>query len=709
MNKDRSKYYAAAGIALITAVVYLPVLRNGFVTWDDHEYVLENPHVRQLNGETVRWAFAHFYASNWHPLTWLSHAADYAVWGPVPMGHHLTNLALHALNTFLVVLLCLRLIETAGGAETSSSAVSERKGALIAAGVTGVLFGLHPLHVESVAWVAERKDLLCGLFFLLSLTAYVSYKADRAYKSSRSYKAYGLSFAFFILALLSKPMAVSLPAVLLLFDWYPLRTVRTLRSFAASCLEKLPFLAAGLASVVVTVMAQGSGQAMKLVGPVPLWARLLVAARSLVVYLGEMAAPLRLLPYYPYPERSEVMRSLPYYLLAALFVAGVTAALIAFAKRRKEWLAAWWFYVITLLPVIGIVQVGGQAMADRYTYLPSLGPFLVAGTGAAWVWAHAGYKEKGRAARGFLAGGAAVLVLAMSYATVRQISVWKDGVSLWSYVIDSGPSRIPLAYNNRGMAFQVRGDFDRAILDYRTALSLDPSPSMAFMAESNLQWVVERKKLLARAAEEFRKEVARDPRNAKAYLKRGIAYEGAEQHDRAIEDFTMAIRLDPDYADAYTSRGLVFDGIGKLDRALQDYDTAIRLNPAGGDAYLNRGVAYAKTGEFDKALKDYGRAIELNPSDSLAYRNRGAVLERMGRDRDAAVAYSKAISLSPEDADAYIDRGSLYRKRGDRERAASDFLKACGLGSQEGCESAEEGNSAVRPPSGPQRRGEADR
>jgi hypothetical protein len=381
------KYYLAGSIALITFLVYLTALRNDFVNWDDDIYVYENPYIRSLNPAFFKWAFFNFHASYWSPLTWISHALDYAVWGLNPLGHHLTNNILHAANTFLVVLLVIRLLDAWKGRTIHSglsSFVHERT-MLIAAGTTGLLFGLHPVHVESVAWVAERKDLLCALFFLLSLIAYTKYASGADKEPVNNNKAprffnnyYLVTIGFFILALLSKPMAVTLPVVLLALDWYPFNRLRSPRAFRLALIEKLPFFALSLLSSMLTVLAANKGGAMELMETVSLSTRVLVGFRSLVAYLGKMLWPLNLVPYYPYPKDASPL-SLEYF-SAIVLVIGITAACMVMAKKQKLWLSVWGYYVVTLVPVLGIVQVGGQAMADRFTYLPSLSPFL------SWVY-----------------------------------------------------------------------------------------------------------------------------------------------------------------------------------------------------------------------------------------------------------------------------------------------------------------------------------
>ena len=318
MKKQDFKYYAAGAVSLMTFLVYLSALQNDFVGWDDGTYVVENPFIRSLNGALLKWAFLDFYASNWHPLTWISHALDYAVWGLNPLGHHLTNNILHAVNTFLVVLLVVKLMEAVRrrreavprpkiGRSTESPLTEEPydvKGPLIAAATTGLLFGLHPIHVESVAWVAERKDLLCALFFLLSIMMYIRYitppSPSYPKRGWRSRGSYFLSLAFFTLALLSKPMAVSLPFVLLVLDWYPFGRITSYKTFGTAFIGKMPFIALSLVSSILTVQAQK--EAIVPMELAPLSQRILVGVESLIGYLWKMILPVNLSPFYPYPK-----------------------------------------------------------------------------------------------------------------------------------------------------------------------------------------------------------------------------------------------------------------------------------------------------------------------------------------------------------------------------------------------------------------------
>ncbi len=651
----RNRTYALALLAAIAAfILYLPALRNEFVNWDDGTYVYLNVHLRSLDAAFFRWAFFDFHASNWHPLAWISHAVDYALWGLNPWGHHLTNIVFHAANTALVVLLAVKMLEVArerSGADGGARFLNDRT-VLISAGVTGLLFGLHPLHVESVAWVAERKDLLCALFFLLSIMAYMDYARGQGTGDSRNAvprgsvnKQYLLVLGFFMLALMSKPMAVTLPCVMLILDWYPLNRIRSLTTLGRAGLEKIPFLALSLASSVITIMAQRAGESLVSLEYVPLSVRLPVAVRSLAAYLGKMLLPLNLTPLYPYPKN--VSLSSVQYVLAVGAVIGITAACVVLAKRQKAWLSAWGYYVVTLIPVLGIVQVGVQSMADRYTYLPSLGPFLIAGVCTAWIGDRVTARVKSSVPAMMIGiAGALCLFVPLSYLTVQQTAVWNNSAGFWTYVIEQEPDH-PVPYNNRGTFFYSIGRYDKAIADFNQLIALKASPD--------------------------------------AYNNLAMAFYAIGRIDRAIENFDRAISMDPRYYKAYNNRASAFRKTGRVDDAIADYRRAIALAPSSPQAYYNLGVLYAQDGFFDQAVEYYSRALSVDPGYADAYSNRGIVFSQKGDYVRALDDFNRVLELNHNPAANYVNRGNLYLDTGRKQLALADYQKACALGSDVGC------------------------
>jgi Tfp pilus assembly protein PilF len=615
-----------------------------------------NPHIRSLDAAFFKWAFFDFYSANWHPLTWMTHALDYAFWGLNPLGHHLTSIILHSVNTLLVVLFAVRLLDalSARTLRTGLSPFLNERTILLVAGVTGLLFGLHPVHVESVAWVAERKDLLCALFFLLSIIMYMKYAGIEKDETKTLHwtapffnRHYLYAVVFFVLALLSKPMAVTLPVILLILDWCPFERIQSLKTLGSVIVEKLPFIAFSLVSSILTLLAQQSGGAMAMMSLVPLSKRIPVAVSSFVTYLWKMIWPLDLVPYYPYPKDISIISIK--FMAPIAFVIVITIICVAIAKKENFWLSAWAYYVVTLIPVLGLVQVGGQSMADRYTYLPSIGPFLVMGLAVAWVSG----KVNVLAQRHLIVKiGFPLVVLfvfiSLSYLTFKQISIWKDDLALWTYVIEKEPEPVLLAYSSRSMLYFERGRFDKAIADFTMVIALDPN-------------------------------------SYPGYLYRGMAYHKMGRLDEAIDDYDRAIALEPSSADAYINRSMALDDNGQLDKAIGDCDKAIALDPSNYTAYNNKGALYGKAGMSDRATEAFSKAIAIAPDRAESYYNRGVAYVSLRQYDRALEDFSKTIELNQNDTAAYVSRGRLYIRTGKKNLAVSDFRKACELGNNDGC------------------------
>jgi Tfp pilus assembly protein PilF len=547
------KYFLAALVGLATVAVYLSSLSNEFAGWwDDSEYVYENPYIRSFNVVFFKWAFLNFYASNWHPLTWISHALDYAIWGLNPVGHHLTNLIIHAINSFLVVVLIIKLLEIYQERviRDGSTTFIDRPRMLIVGVVTGLLFGLHPLHVESVAWVSERKDLLCTLFFLISSMTYTGYVTTgithQKWMPRFFNMRYLLSLGFFALALLSKPMAVSLPLVFLILDWYPFKRIQSVKSFLSVFVEKLPFIALSLISSILTILAQRAGGTMGMMVFVPFSIRLLVAAKTLVAYILNMILPTNLIPYYSYPKNVTFF-SLEY-LSAVILITVITVMCILCAKRQKVFLTVWGYYVVTLMPVIGIVQVGEQAMADRYTYLPSLGPFLIAGLLIAWIYGRVHALQRwSNIIKVLLLAITLLMFSVLASLTSRQIAIWKNPITLWTYVIEREPTSVPGAYVNRGVAFFEEGQLNKAIKDFNMALFLDSFSVDAYYERGTIFFEIGQ---FDKAVADLDKAISLIQYGAKSsvgvelfFLNRGFAYSRLNQNALAASDFKKACEL----------------------------------------------------------------------------------------------------------------------------------------------------------------------
>ena len=444
---------AALGCALVVFIVYLGALKSGFVNWDDNSLVYSNPNIRSLDPAFIKWAFTHVVIASWYPLTLISFAMDYALWGLDPTGYHLTNNLLHALNTALVFFFVLKLFfhlaserKEAPGPGGSGNLF---RGAVACAMVTALLFGLHPLRVESVAWVAERKDVLYAFFYLLSLIAYCSYRGLGFMPGAQRQRLfYLLSLVFFASSLMSKAMAVSLPLVLVIIDLYIYKVRSSGAAFKLLELikDKIPFFLLSIIFSIFTLFTHGeSGTLVSLEVHSPL-ARLLLTFREYIFYMVKTVIPAGLAPFYPLPSSIQVFTF--EYIGSILIFSAVTALSVYFIKKKSWLAAAWAYYVVTLLPVTGLFSIGAHAGADRYTYLPSLGLLILPGLIAGAVFMRPGIRNIK-----LLAVAAAVVVLVVSGAlTQRQIGIWKDSVTLWSYEIDIYPERVPVAYINLGNA-----------------------------------------------------------------------------------------------------------------------------------------------------------------------------------------------------------------------------------------------------------------
>ncbi|HXI09549.1 MAG TPA: tetratricopeptide repeat protein [Thermodesulfobacteriota bacterium] len=578
-------YGAAILIALATLGAYLPSLGNGFVNWDDSIYFLDNSRIRSLDAGFLKWVFLHVVNSNWHPLTMISYAVDYSLWGYDPRGWHLVNIVFHALNTFLVFFLAFRLVSLRA---TEGSSVP-----FVAAVFTAVLFGLHPVHVESVSWVSERKDVLCGFFFVLTLLAYLRY-AGKDSEGGAFY--YALALVLFALALLSKPMAVTLPVVLLILDYYPLERLNG-ENALRRLLEKAPFFFLAVLSAALTVYAQASSGAFMTFENYPLVMRVFVSVRSFIFYLYKMAFPLWLSPCYPPPMKASLLNA--GFIASLVLIAAITVFTVRRAKRNRSMLACWLFYVVTLLPVSGILQVGGQAAADRYTYIPGLAPFLLLGVGAGVLIE--------RRFRVILP--AALLITGLLAAkTVTQQAVWKDSVTLWTTAIDQYPMSVPLIYNNRGLAYRKLKDYPAALADFDRALSINPGFYYS-------------------------------------YVNRGLVRGDMSEFDAAIADFGRAVSLKPDYAEAYYYRAIAEFNKGLFPEVFADLTEAIKLKPGYADAYSKRGLAHYSLGHYESALEDFSKAASLEPANGAVFYNLGLAASKAGADATAAESFKRAREL----------------------------------------------------------------
>jgi tetratricopeptide (TPR) repeat protein len=607
----------AALLALVTVVLYWPATHFDFINYDDPEYVSENPHVQSgLNWTGVKWAFGNTeQAAYWAPLMWLSHMLGCQLFGLQAGGHHLINVLLHAVNTALVLLVFRRLT----GATWRSL--------LLAA-----LFGWHPLRVESVAWVTERKDVLSTFFWLLTLWAYANYAAATRDQKLKPRVWYGTALLMFVLGLMSKGMLVTLPCVLLLLDYWPLERLKTV-GWWPLVREKIPFFVLAAAGCVVTFVVQNQGGAVATMRSFPLGARVGNALISYCRYLGKTFFPTDLAVFYPHPG----YWPLGMVLVAGVFLGGLTVLFWVKRGRCPFMLMGWLWFVGTLVPVIQLVQSGEQAMADRFVYVPSLGLLLLI------IWGAADLTRSWRGQVMMLSvAGSAAVVLCLAL-TRQQLGYWRNSETLFGRALAVTDDNF-VAYNSLGNTLSDQGKTDAAITQFQMAIRLKPD-------------------------------------YAPAHDGLGFALLDQGKTDAAITQFQTAIHLQPGYAPAHNNLGNALIKQGRTDAAVSQFQEALRLKP--GDAHIcyNLGNALAKLGRTDAAITQFQAALRLRPDYAPAYNNLGNILARKGQTDDAVRRFQTALRLNPDYADAHYNLGSALLKQGRIEEAVVQFQAATRLAS----------------------------
>jgi len=567
-----------------------------------------------LTPESIAWAFRTLHGGFYIPMTWCSLMLDHQLYGLNPSGYHLSNLVFHLLN---VVLLFLALQKMTG---------SLWKSAFVAG-----LFGVHPLRVESVAWITERKDVLSTFFWMLSLLAYTHYTR---YPRVRNYL---LTFLFFLLGLLSKPMVVTLPFVLLILDYWPLQRFQrvvpspsALGHFSGKraldlVREKVPLLILSAMSGAATFLAHRSGGGLMPLETLSFGSRIANAFISYVAYMGKMLWPVRLSIFYPQAG----VRS-PWEALGA--IAMLACLSLFFVKKAREapfLLTGWLWYLGTLFPVIGIVQAGTQAMADRFTYIPLIGLFLVIGWGAPEIL------KKWRHKQGALALAAGALILFSVAGTRVQVKYWKDTFTLFDRALDITRDNAVVHFNY-GVTLYEKGRIKEALAHYREVLRINP-------------------------------------RNANIHYNLGLAYTELGDLESAVAHYEEALRIEPDYALAHNNLGIVLDLLGRFEEARAHYLKAIGMKPHFEMAYINLGVNLASQGKYGEAIKYYNRALEINPGSARAHLNLGAAHANQGRQEQAIRHYSQALKIEPDLAEARFQLGLLYAFRGNRASALEQY------------------------------------
>jgi tetratricopeptide (TPR) repeat protein len=613
-SSGKSRLILSLLLVVVTLALYNPVSRNGFVNFDDDRYVTDNPMVRAgLRGSPVPWAFTSFDQANWHPLTWLSHALDCQLFQLNPVGHHYTSLLLHAVNVVLLFLVLQWFTGYTG------------RSLMVAA-----LFAVHPINVESVAWVAERKNVLSMFFLLLALAAY------GWYVRKPGAPRYLMVAVLFAMGLMSKPMVVTLPALLLLLDYWPLGRVAFPKSIGARhdadprivssvqplwklCVEKVPLLALSAGSAIITMMAQKAGGAVHNGAAHDPVLRIENAVVCYALYVKKLVWPSNLAALYPYPHAMPAWKVLA----AALFLLAVTGVALKYRERRYA-MAGWLWFLGTMVPMSGMVQVGNQAMADRYAYLPIIGLFVMI------VWA-LGEWMAAHALSGKLATAAAIgVLLALSAATHAQIGYWHDDLALWSRALAVTQDSF-VAENNFGSSLTRQGRYDEAVVHFRAAAALEPGDSAS-------------------------------------QLNLGIY---AQQHgdlQQAAARYSNVLLLATDTrmrASAYMNLGTVYFTLRDYVQAQQSFDSAIKLGHSPAVAFLDLGLIADRTAQskedWDRAAGYFERLVSVEPSD-VGYLLLANALHWAGREEGASRAYREAQRISLDIVQAQKKAAELAAK-----------------------------------------------
>src|SRR5213083_525509 len=592
------RWLAPLLVALFTLAAFLPALQNQFVDWDDAANFLDNPHYRGLGWTHLRWMWT-THLGHYIPLTWMTLGLDYLLWGMNPLGYHLTNLLLHAANAvvfFFVVRRILTLALPSPSARGPALAVS--------AGFAALVFAIHPLRVESVAWVTERRDVLSGLFFLLTILVYL--RSCERPELGRWW--YGLSVALFGCALLSKSMAVSLPVVLLILEVYPLRRLGGSLGWASASarrvyVEKIPFVLLAAAASALALLAQLSSRAMVSVAHLSALDRLVVSAYGLSFYLWKTVVPLNLSPLYMLPQT--VNPAATPFIVSYGGVLAVTAIALALRRRRPGLPAAWLAYVVVLLPVLGIAQSGPQIAADRYTYLAALGWAILAGAGLLSCWRLSTSSTTGAPTTWGLAGMATGIVIALGVLTWNQVQIWHDSGRLWTY-----------------------------------ALALDPNSPIA---HSNLGELLDRQGRPAEAIDHFQQALRTKPDFPLAHNNWGMALKGQGRPAEAIDHFQQALRLKPDFPIAQNNWGTALGQLGEPAAAIDHFQQALRLDPDFALARSNWGAALLQQGQPAEAIEHLQQALRVQPDLAEAHANLGLALAQQGKLAEATEHYQQAL------------------------------------------------------------------
>ncbi len=629
-------------LSLLVVGLYGQMLGHSFVAFDDQAYVTQNYRIRHgITWDNLVWVWTSFHAHFWHPLTSLSLMWDCQVYGLNPAGHHFSGLFLHLANTVLLFFV----LRAMTGSYWRSAFVA-------------CLFGIHPLHVESVAWVSARKDTLSTLFWLLAMGAYARYARDVG-----SVKHYFWTIFLTLLGFMAKPMLVTLPFVLLLLDYWPLARWRTRQDLPALLREKIPLFVFSAVFAWIAVLAQQKGRALASLEELPLWLRMGNALWAYLWYGFKMFWPSGLAVFYPRPGFDFPLWK-P--VVAAIVLSGITWLVFRQREQRRYLVVGWLWYLGTLVPLLGLVSVGNFGMADRYTYVPLLGLFLMLAWGA--VDAAASW----RVAKVWLWVAAVAGLVVLMPVTFMQVGYWKNSRTLFEHARDVTENNW-IACHGIGLALEQEGKFPEAREQYLRALQIRPDFDRA---RNNLGNLAVREGKIAEAILHYKDVLRNKPRDPDVLTNLGIALDKLGKTQEAMDIYAQALRADPDCVDAHVNFGFALARKGDRSSAMIHYRSALELCPENADAHNNLGNALLEEGDVSGAWQEYSAALTTEPRHADALYNAAGILAGWGRLEEAAQYYESVLQITPDDADAHANLGLVLAKQGNLKSAIGHFSQA---------------------------------
>ncbi len=660
-NKKNRIYILFALFA--TLLVYSGSLNNELIkNWDDGGYISEHKLVQKINTENVKEIFSVYYKGNYHPLTTMMYAFEYSVVGEKPFLYHLNNLLIHLINVLLVFIFIKWL--------TKKPEI---------AFITALLFGIHPMHVESVAWISERKDVLYTFFFLGSILYYMKYLSSTDKKS----KYFILSVIAFLLSSLSKSAAVTLPVVLLLIDYYLKR-----KWSGKALVDKIPFFLISLSFGIAAIFSQKSAGAIQDLNPLfSIFERLMLASYATMMYLVKLFVPINLSAMYPYPDR--VAGSLPLiYKIAPIVVIGVAFLVFLSRKYGRDVLFGALFFIITISLVLQILPVGGAILAERYTYVPYIGLFMIIGKGYSFL---SNNKQSFfKSLKILYLALLIIMAVGFSVMSFNRIKIWKNGEILFTDMIRIYPN-LPFAYNNRGyLYFNFLKNYDKAILDYSKCISLDSTFHRAYSNRGVLYYnLAENEKKSGKitsqvkldsiynlALLDFNSALKYRADNTDALIGRANTYSTLKKFDLSLEDYNKYLLLEPKHAKAYLWRGTAYTNLGKYSEAFKDFNKCLELSPDDDNAFFWRGLAYYHMKDYKAAIIDLNTSLELNSKQIEPYSWRGLAKYNLKQYEESISDYTKAIELNPNDAASFVNRSISYNELKNYKQAFKDICSA---------------------------------